>query len=140
MLYSVSNVTATIPADQNYDKVTVSKGGGILLKCTVASESLGCAFISPDGNNYNMLRDAAYDQGRIQQEELNFNDCAMKITDIREIDSGIWECSVTVKDANENFDIGVGHIEVIVAIPPDKAYMTFENHTNLQNITINHIF
>ena len=99
--------------DQNYDTVTVSKGGGILLKCSVAREALGCAFISPDGSNYNMLRDSAYEGGRIQQEELNSNDCAVKITDIQEFENGTWECSVTVKDVNENFDIGVGHIEVL---------------------------
>ena len=98
--------------DQNYDTVTVSKGGGILLKCSVAREALGCAFISPDGSNYNMLRDSAYQGGRIQQEELNSNDCAVKITDIQEFENGTWECSVTVKDSNDNFDIGVGHIEV----------------------------
>ena len=51
--------------DQNYDTVTVSKGGGILLKCSVAREALGCAFISPDGSNYNMLRDSAYQANKI---------------------------------------------------------------------------
>ena len=53
-----------------------------------------------------------YQGGRIQQEELNSNDCAVKITDIQEFENGTWECSVTVKDSNDNFDIGVGHIEV----------------------------
>ena len=84
-----------------------------------------------------MLRDSAYQGGRIQQEELNSNDCAVKITDIQEFENGTWECSVTVKDSNDNFDIGVGHIEVIVALPPDNAYMTFENEKILENITVN---
>ena len=92
--------------NQNYNSTIVSKGGDLQLKCSVAREALGCSFISPDGNNFNMLIDASYEGGRIQQEELNSNDCAMKITDIKESDNGTWECSVTVKESVENFDIG----------------------------------
>ena len=34
-------------------------------------------------------------------------------------------------------NLGVGHIDVIVAFPPDNAFMTFENETMAENITIN---
>ena len=97
LLFLALTVLSFVPVEKNYETVIVNKGGGTVLKCITVKEALGCSFISPEGKNYNMLRDAAYEQGRIQQEELNFNDCAVKITDIREYESGKWECSVTVK-------------------------------------------
>ena len=52
----------------------------------VELEVLGCSFTLPKGKTYNMLRGATYEEGRIQQLELDENDCAMKITNsIKEI-------------------------------------------------------
>ena len=49
-------------------------------------EVLGCSFTLPKGKTYNMLRGATYEEGRIQQLELDENYCAMKITNsIKEI-------------------------------------------------------
>ena len=41
------------------------------LICSTDSEALGCSFKSPAEHNYNMLRGAAYEEGRIQQKEMN---------------------------------------------------------------------
>ena len=54
-------------------------------------------------------------------ETGNPNDCAMQITDIKDIDNGEWECSVTGKGPNGDFDIGLGKVQVI-ANPPGKSY------------------
>ena len=72
LLFLASTVLSFVPVEKNYETVIVNKGGGTVLKCTTVKEALGCSFISPKGKNYNMLRDAAYEQGRIQQEELNY--------------------------------------------------------------------
>ena len=70
-------------------EIVVQKGEEIVLKCSTSqTEALGCAFKSPAEHGYNMLRGAAYEDGRIQQKELNPNDCAMKITNIRQSDNG----------------------------------------------------
>ena len=45
----------------------------------------------------------------------------MKITDIKETDNGEWECSVSAKGANGEFQIGTGKVQVIVAVPPEKV-------------------
>ena len=66
----------------NHQKIVTKKGDGIDLICSADSEALGCSFKSPAEHNYNMLRGAAYEEGRIQQIELQPNDCAMKITKI----------------------------------------------------------
>ena len=91
-------------------------------------KALGCSFESPEpiGKNYNMLRGAAYEQGRIQQLEINSTDCALKITEIRQIENGRWKCSVTTKyDDNPNYDIGEGFIDVTVAIPPVEVFLKY---------------
>ena len=54
-------------------------------------------------------------------ETGNPNDCAMQITDVKKIDNGDWECSVTGKGPNGDFQIGQGKIQVI-AIPPPALY------------------
>ena len=67
---------------------------------------LGCSFKSPAEHNYNMLRGAAYEEGRIHQKELDPKDCAMKITNIIQADDGNWNCNVTSKLSNGEYDIG----------------------------------
>ena len=53
-----------------------------------------------------MLRGAAYEEGRIHQKELDPKDCAMKITNIIQADDGNWNCNVTSKLSNGEYDIG----------------------------------
>ena len=91
----------------NHKKVVLKKGDEVDLICSSDSEALGCSFKSPAGHNYNMLRGAAYEDGRIHQKELNPNDCAMKITNIIQADDGNWHCNVTSKHSNGEYDIGM---------------------------------
>ena len=53
------------------EKITTTKGMEVDLICSTDSEALGCSFKSPAEHNYNMLRGAAYEEGRIQQKEMN---------------------------------------------------------------------
>ena len=41
-----------------------------------------------------------------QQKEINPNDCAMKITNVIQADDGNWNCNVTSKLLNDEYDIG----------------------------------
>ena len=119
-------MSATVDASVvvNHKEIVVQKGEEIVLKCTSSKpEALGCSFKSPAEHTYNMLRGAAYEDTRIQQMELNPNDCAMKITNIRQSDNGAWHCNVTAKDSNGEYDIGEGKINVVVAIKPVEVSM-----------------
>ena len=87
------------------------------------------------GQPYNMLRGSAYEQGRVQQQELNSNDCAMKITNIKDIENGKWECTVTSKDSEDNYKTGMGEIEVIVAEAPKQVYL--KNYVDKDTKTLN---
>ena len=45
----------------------------------------------------------------------------MKITNVKQEDSGTWRCNVTcTKCIDGKYDVGVNKIDVIVAIPPGK--------------------
>merc|ERR1711971_1381662 len=61
-----------------------------------------------------------------QMETGNPNDCAMQITDIKDIDNGEWECSVTGKGPNGDFQIGQGKVQVIVAVPPTTVALQMD--------------
>ena len=112
----------------NQTEIVVKKGEEVELVCTSSkSEALGCSFKSPAEHNYNMLRGAAYEEGRIQQKELNPNDCAMKITNIRQSDNGIWKCNVTARDSNGEYDIGTGNVNLVVAIAPVEVSMKIDS-------------
>ena len=50
-------------------------------------------------------------------ETGNPNDCAMQITEVKKIDNGEWECSVTGKGPNGDFQIGQRIVQVIVNPP-----------------------
>ena len=110
----------------NHEKITTKKGMEVELICSTDSEALGCSFRSPAEHNYNMLRGAAYEEGRIQQKELNPNDCAMRITKIRQSDNGEWKCNVTAKNTNGEYEIVSGKIQMIVAIPPVEVSMKMD--------------
>ena len=113
----------------NHKEIVVQKGEEIVLICSTSqTEALGCAFKSPAEHGYNMLRGAAYEDTRIQQKEKNPNDCALKITNIRESDNGAWHCNVTAKDINGQYDIGEGKINVIVAIKPEEVSMKIDEN------------
>ena len=89
LLSTLTTVKASVTVNQT--EIVVKKGEEVELVCTSSkSEALGCSFKSPAEHNYNMLRGAAYEEGRIQQKELNPNDCAMKITNIRQGALKVW--------------------------------------------------
>ena len=126
LLSTLTTVEASVTVNQT--EIVVKKGEEVELVCTSSkSEALGCSFKSPAEHNYNMLRGAAYEEGRIQQKELNPNDCAMKITNIRQSDNGIWKCNVTARDSNGEYDIGTGNINLVVAIAPVEVSMKIDN-------------
>ena len=126
LLVTLTTVKASVTVNQT--EIVVKKGEEVELVCTSSkSEALGCSFKSPAEHNYNMLRGAAYEEGRIQQKELNPNDCAMKITNIRQSDNGIWKCNVTARDSNGEYDIGTGNINLVVAIAPVEVSMKIDN-------------
>ena len=126
LLSTLTTVKASVTVNQT--EIVVKKGEEVELVCTSSkSEALGCSFKSPAEHNYNMLRGAAYEEGRIQQKELNPNDCAMKITNIRQSDNGIWKCNVTARDSNGEYDIGTGNINLVVAIAPVEVSMKIDN-------------
>ena len=118
----VSTIDASVSVAKK--EIVAKKGEDVELICSSSkSQALGCSFKSPAEEDYNMLRGAAYEEGRIQQKEINPNDCAMKITNIRQSDHGIWSCNVTAKDTNGEYDIGNGEINLIVAIAPVEVSM-----------------
>jgi len=123
----VSGVHSQIVLTQNHEEITVKQGDEAELVCSSEFEALGCSFRSPLQTPYNLLKGAKYEQGRIEQSETgNPNDCAMKITDIKETDNGEWECSVTAKGSNGDFQIGTGKVQVIVAVPPELVQLKMD--------------
>jgi len=125
-LTSISTTNASVSVHKK--EIVAKKGEDVELICSSSkSQALGCSFKSPAEEDYNMLRGAAYEEGRIQQKEINPNDCAMKITNIRQSDHGIWSCNVTAKDKNGEYDIGNGEINLIVAIAPVEVSMKINN-------------
>ena len=127
------NSESELVVTANPEKLIVIEGNEAILKCTIASEALGCTFESPNGTPYNMLRGSAYEQGRLQQQELENNDCAMKITEIKNIENGQWECQVTTKDSDGNYKSGMGKIEVVIAEAPKQVYLTSDGQNKSFN-------
>ena len=96
-LFLHSTVSFAMNVHLSDEKITTTKGMEVDLICSTDSEALGCSFKSPAEHNYNMLRGAAYEEGRIQQKEMNPKDCALRITRVRQSDNGDWKCNVTAK-------------------------------------------
>ena len=90
-------VQSAMDVHLNNEIITTQKGMEVEFVCSTISEALGCSFKSPTEQTYNMLRGAAYEEGRIQQKELKPNNCAMKITKVRSSDNSDWRCNVTAK-------------------------------------------
>ena len=87
--------------------------------------STPCPCLARAGKTLHFL--CRYEGGRIKQVETgNPNDCAMRITDIKYIDNGEWECSVTGKGPNGDFQIGQGKVQVIVALPPTAVALQMD--------------
>jgi len=125
----VSGVHSQIELTQNHEEITVKQGDEAKLICSANVEALGCSFRSPSDppKPYNLLKGASYEGGRIKQMETeNPNDCAMQITDVKDIDNGEWECSVTGKGPNGDFQIGQGKVQVIVAVPPTAVALQMD--------------
>ena len=77
-LTSASIVDSSIVVKKS--EIVVRKGVDVELICfTTTSKALGCSFKSPTDEIYNVIWGATYEDGRIQQIDLNPNDCAMKI-------------------------------------------------------------
>ena len=136
----LNHVNAAVEVVVGKEEIVIREGKEVNLTCTINStlEALGCSFISPgpENKNYNMLKGAAYEQGRIQQLQLGDNVCAARITEIREKESGKWSCSVTTKyPDNTNYEIGTASIDVTVAIPPVEVFL----RTNGERVNEGHL-
>ena len=70
-LFLHSTVSFAMNVHLSDEKIITTKGMEVDLICSTDSEALGCSFKSPAEHNYNMLRGAAYEEGRIQQKEMN---------------------------------------------------------------------
>merc|ERR1712079_608874 len=100
-------------------------------------EALACSFRSPTETPYNLIKGAKYEQGRVVQSEIGPNDCAMKITDIKETDNGEWECSVTAKGSNGDLESGIGNVKIIVAVPPETVELKMDGQAITGPIDMN---
>lgn len=101
--------------------VTVKRGDELDVNFSIDYEVLACLYVTPRRKSYNMNRGAAYEDFRINQRELNDYDCAMKITDIKNIDNGQWNINITYRDTEGTYQIVTGSLHVTVAIPPDEV-------------------
>lgn len=122
---------------QNHKEVTVKEGDEVQLTCSSDVEALGCTFTTPSGVPYLMLKGASYENGRIVQTDLDPKDCAMKITDIQEIDNGEWKCTITGKGQSGSFEIGNGLVQVVVAIPPSDVHLEVDGQQVTGPIQLN---
>jgi hypothetical protein len=97
-------------------------GEEVELKCKANLGIVGCSFTSPLGKSFILnSKNAAAEWGRIQRVDTqNPSDCAMKITEIKQIDNGNWRCNVTVD--NERYDMGVNFINLIVIEEADFKF------------------
>lgn len=121
-----SGVHSEIVVTQNHEEVTQNIGEQVNLICSSNVEALACAFRSPSGTTFNMLKGATYEQGRITHLENTPNDCGMSITNLEASDNGSWECSVTGKSLSGDFEVGSGNVEVIVALAPADIHLETE--------------
>ena len=118
-LFLHSTVSFAMNVHLSDEKITTTKGMEVDLICSTDSEALGCSFKSPAEHNYNMLRGAAYEEGRIQQKEMNPKDCALRIIRVRQSDNGDWKCNVTAKVSFSSYQrnlIKTFQIEGVIAL------------------------
>ena len=133
MILNSFSCSHSLKIDVNHEKIVTRIEDKVQLICSTDFEKLACSFTSPSGKAHTMSRFAAYEDGRIQaiETENRQYDCAMKITNIKQTDSGTWKCNVTSSDGNGKYDVGTNKIEVIVAIPPPDVYMKIgDKHVN----------
>ena len=111
----------------NHKQIITKIEDEIELVCSANFEKLACSFTKPNRESYTMNRNSAYEDGRIQAVETENRqyDCAMKITSIKQTDSGTWKCNVTASD-NGIYQVSTNKIEVIVANPPNNVCLKRE--------------
>jgi len=131
----ITDVHSQIAVTPNHDEIPVKLGDEVELVCSSEFEALGCSFRSPDQTAYNLIKGAKYEQGRVGQSETgNAKDCAMKITDIKESDIGEWECTITAKGPNGDFESGNNKVQIILApLPPETVELKIDGQSITDN-------
>ena len=84
-------ITSPLKIDVENETLVTRIGDEVELICSGDSENVGCSFTSPIGKSYILNnKHAAAEGGRIQAFETNNidnqNDCAMKITNVKQDD------------------------------------------------------
>ena len=122
-LHSAYSLTIEV----NHKKIITKIEDEVQLVCSADFEKTACSFTSPSGKTLTMSKFSAYEDGRIQamDTENRQYDCAMKITSIKQTDSGTWYCNVTASD-NGIYQVSTNKIEVIVANPPNNVCLKRE--------------
>ena len=89
LILITSPCSYSLKIDVKNEKIVTRIGDEAQLICL--GENVGCTFTSPIGNTYILnSKIAAYEEGRIRafetKNEDNQNDCAMKITKVKQDD------------------------------------------------------
>lgn len=119
------------------EKLVAWDGEEAQLSCSSDVEALGCTFTTPSGVPYQVQKGSKFENERIAQTELSPKDCAIKITNILDIDHGKWKCSITGKGQNEELMIGSGLIEVNVVTPPTDFRLEMDGRQVTRPIRLN---
>ena len=118
ILLTLSKCGCSLEVIVEEKEVVTRIGEEVELKCKAnLRRRVGCSFASPLGKLFIMNSKNASDEGgRIQAVDTqNPSDCAMKITEIKQIDNGNWRCNVTCTNCIKGrYDIGVNFINLIV--------------------------
>ena len=91
LILITSPCSYSLKIDVKNEKIVTRIGDEAQLICLGDSGIVGCTFTSPIGNSYILnSKIAAYEEGRIRafetKNEDNQNDCAMKITNVKQDD------------------------------------------------------
>ena len=88
LILITSPCSYSLKIDVKNETLVTRIGDEVQLICSGDSENVGCTFTSPIGKSYILnSKDAATEEGRIQAfETKNINDCAMKITNVKQDD------------------------------------------------------
>ena len=83
---SSSDVELSGPVD-----VAVKLGEEARISCDASVDIRFCTFISPWGQNMNMDPEINYEDGRITDARTDKKSCAVRISNVKEKDNGIWK-------------------------------------------------
>ena len=128
ILLTLSKCGCSLEVIVEEKEVVTRIGEEVELKCKANLGRVGCSFTSPLGKSFIMnSKNAAAEGGRIQAVDTqNPSDCAMKITEIKQIDNGNWRCNVTSVTCrncdNGRYDMGVNFINLIVIEEADFKF------------------